>query len=582
MSRIFKTLPPIFRNVTNHTANKRWQIANTETGSYGVAIYEGLYITGSFNTVDGVTTPADAQTSNGEYKHLIHRSVNNLYYISPKDVDPPYDNPARPFCVRPFQHKELHGRVTVVSIPSAIFGDSIKPGSFELTSGSVVIKDDSEGNLYQVGYPSQSVNVSASTLFVGFNEGYQFQDASKRFNITPLDHTSRVKVVPRAQNIAFGDTTELTNERSNGTFALFDGTGSFGPFSSDDATDVAFVEVEGSTGYDFESDFAINFNLKLPTSQPVNSSWEGDWTSTSDVNLRTEVTTPDNVILSKREQGGNNPIEIAITGSSDRRLIIRRSSRAGGTPMEFTIPQSITSNTWYNILVQKTGSVFEIAFNQAAGTFNATTPDTVANQPLNNDTNIHIGGRPFGYKRKAYDPGVDRWVDDKRYRNISRPFQGGISDVRIFDRAIPSQATASLFADTNTFNHVGNIFYEHGMAVLTVPSGAGEPLSALHDITSRDFEIDFRGSYPITEHLYMCTLLDSEYNVTQNPTVLDPASSSMGVISSSFSEDDYFNPYITTVGLYNDDNELLAIGKLAQPIQKPSDYDITFMLRFDS
>ena len=82
--------------------------------------------------------------------------------------------------------------------------------------------------------------------------------------------------------------------------------------------------------------------------------------------------------------------------------------------------------------------------------------------------------------------------------------------------------------------------------------------------------------------MYICNLLDSEFNVTQNPTIIEPASSSLGTVSASFTEDENFNPYITTIGLYNDSNELLAIGKLAQPIQKPIDYDITFMIRFDT
>jgi hypothetical protein len=42
-----------------------------------------------------------------------------------------------------------------------------------------------------------------------------------------------------------------------------------------------------------------------------------------------------------------------------------------------------------------------------------------------------------------------------------------------------------------------------------------------------------------------------------------------------------FAPYITTVGLYNDSGELLAIGKLAQPIKKRDDVDMNFLIRID-
>ena len=49
-----------------------------------------------------------------------------------------------------------------------------------------------------------------------------------------------------------------------------------------------------------------------------------------------------------------------------------------------------------------------------------------------------------------------------------------------------------------------------------------------------------------------------------------------------FATSSEFNPYITTIGLYNDDNELLAVGKLAQPVRSPDDIDIVFNVQFDT
>jgi hypothetical protein len=42
-----------------------------------------------------------------------------------------------------------------------------------------------------------------------------------------------------------------------------------------------------------------------------------------------------------------------------------------------------------------------------------------------------------------------------------------------------------------------------------------------------------------------------------------------------------FAPYITTIGLYDNFGQLLAIGKLAQPIKKRSDVDMNFLIRLD-
>ena len=42
-----------------------------------------------------------------------------------------------------------------------------------------------------------------------------------------------------------------------------------------------------------------------------------------------------------------------------------------------------------------------------------------------------------------------------------------------------------------------------------------------------------------------------------------------------------FSPYITSIGLYNDLGQLLAVAKLAQPIKKRNDVDINFLVRID-
>jgi len=41
-------------------------------------------------------------------------------------------------------------------------------------------------------------------------------------------------------------------------------------------------------------------------------------------------------------------------------------------------------------------------------------------------------------------------------------------------------------------------------------------------------------------------------------------------------------PYVTTVGLYNDDNELLMVGKLGQPVRMSDETDTTFVIRYDT
>ena len=44
----------------------------------------------------------------------------------------------------------------------------------------------------------------------------------------------------------------------------------------------------------------------------------------------------------------------------------------------------------------------------------------------------------------------------------------------------------------------------------------------------------------------------------------------------------YLTPYITTIGLYDEDNNMLAVAKLPNPIKNLPDYDVNFIIRLDT
>ena len=56
---------------------------------------------------------------------------------------------------------------------------------------------------------------------------------------------------------------------------------------------------------------------------------------------------------------------------------------------------------------------------------------------------------------------------------------------------------------------------------------------------------------------------------------------SSGVKYEGFISHSEFGTYVTNIGLYNDQNELLAISKLSNPIKNDNDLDLSFLIRFD-
>jgi hypothetical protein len=54
------------------------------------------------------------------------------------------------------------------------------------------------------------------------------------------------------------------------------------------------------------------------------------------------------------------------------------------------------------------------------------------------------------------------------------------------------------------------------------------------------------------------------------------------VLSFSCDNSISFVRFFTTVGLYNDDNELLMVAKLGKPIMLSPDTDTTFIVKYDT
>jgi len=140
----------------------------------------------------------------------------------------------------------------------------------------------------------------------------------------------------------------------------------------------------------------------------------------------------------------------------------------------------------------------------------------------------------------------------------------------------------------------GNIFYSHGIAVLTSDDtpdvygvglygtsayGGGTDASfVLNFVTASDVTIAFSSSLTIYETQYKCTMRENEFNLSLNPSLISGSSED---IPYSFATSSFFSPYVTTVGLYDEYQNLLAIGKLSQPLPSSPTTDTTILINID-
>lgn len=176
---------------------------------------------------------------------------------------------------------------------------------------------------------------------------------------------------------------------------------------------------------------------------------------------------------------------------------------------------------------------------------------------------------------------------------------------------------------------VGNIFYNQGLIVLTRDSAAK---------LQNDWDLNFKSTKTIYEHEYLLIANEDEFNVSQNPSAIvteggeyssftdtsgnthrvytkQPVKyirkksilengntldyrftgSYSGSNSASYagfehydlsgsvdSTGSFLTPFITTIGLYDDDCDLIAVAKLPQPIKSEADITVNFIVRFDT
>jgi hypothetical protein len=119
--------------------------------------------------------------------------------------------------------------------------------------------------------------------------------------------------------------------------------------------------------------------------------------------------------------------------------------------------------------------------------------------------------------------------------------------------------------------YVGNVIYTHGQLIIT------DELVALYYNSYFNAVLKWKSNLPIFTHNYHCKIKSSEFNYSLNKTILETSDG----LAKPFVTASFFNPYFTTVGLYNDSNELMAVAKLGRPTPKSIDTDMSVIVKLD-
>tara|TARA_R110002020_G_scaffold59538_21_gene162287 strand:+ start:3441 stop:4610 length:1170 start_codon:yes stop_codon:yes gene_type:complete len=95
-------------------------------------------------------------------------------------------------------------------------------------------------------------------------------------------------------------------------------------------------------------------------------------------------------------------------------------------------------------------------------------------------------------------------------------------------------------------------------------------------VRNRLCNVTFNNTVELNSSIYFCRLNHNDFNYSANPTYV----SGSKIVTKRFAKDQPVS-YLTTVGLYSADNELLAVAKVSEPLRKDPNTELTLRVRLD-
>ena len=554
-------------------ANKLWKFASDDTETFagkstfyenfGMKIYRVLYPENDlyYGAVANISSSLYARvfTTQSVDPKLLWYSMDHKYYNQ-------YKNDGNPtYLISSNAKLNLSVSGSLLVLPQDVFGEGVKPKSFKITnystdpSHSYSMIDDGDGNVIDLSFDtSKIISNDNSLLYLGFNEKYReygfrnkqlagVYDGSNRVNNIDYVNPKRIRFAPGIPTTA--------PVSSSGTCMVTEG-GYLHVTSKENFTPLP------------KSSFAISFWVNVPPSQSNN-----DNSYNYIVNKNTMVLDDGfnrrigkyNTSLVER-RSSHYPFDVRITNSSNpnpHRIVFEQSSAEN---IVTVTSSAIIPGNWYHVVCQKSASIYSIHLN---GTLNASSSFEMTKNVSNNHE-MYIGGNGTN----------------------SGMISASIDEFRIYNTALTQTQISSLSDNSYGLgyayqsNVVGNIFYKSGEILISDPRPKyanallGRTGSFDYGGRTHGFSGEFRSTTTFYEYQVICKIRKKEFNLSQNISLReggDPNSYKLR----NFVTSSHFNPYITTIGLYDDNDELLAIGKLASPLEKRDDVDMNIIVRWD-
>jgi len=495
--------------------------------------------------------------------------------------------------------RDLFATASIFSVPHNRLGDGIRPGTIEVVDTSVtssdltnitikdVKLDEYHGKLIDTTLPTGSYVPFGNLIgYWGFND--EVTDREVAFDNVIEDRSGYINNGV-GKNLKYIDGIKTTGptQLPSGKMVQFNGSDSY-------------VLIDNKPNYKFfeTNNYSVSVWTLLPTSQSDASGTHNAIVSKRGTQKDYGTTNKGDQILRRRNIGSSNfPFDLEVynqeAGSNNGKVRISLSN--GITRILTSSTTKINDNEPHHICFNKTGSHMELwvdGVKEATGSLPTSgSIDNITMRGISNSYDVLLGSRFIS------DGGFDKFSD---FASLSgsldefRMYNKGLTESEIKGLANNDYVTGSAY-QTDT---VGEVFYNHGVMVVSDPrpkyryvwtgqSGTwnyGNEVLNENDNVPNSSEYGWLTKYKSSKQLHelnvLCEVGANEFNVSQNPTLKinndSEASEMKGMVTGSD-----FKNYFTTLGLYNPNGDLIAVGKLASAIQNRSDVDITVKVRMD-
>ena len=517
---VFKKIESSDVKINKFQVYKTWHVISGSATSSALPLV-GIYSDTNILPVLGTSlTYNDSSNIDGSLQTIAYFSINHQYFK--------YKNfPALTYGPTDLNRtkKHLYQSASILSFPQIRIGEGIKHSTFMLTASF------NSGSIYGSSSYGTGSYLTISPLYIKSDRYGNLHDIA--FNTASIVNKNTFY---EGFNEYF-DTTRITYESSNVTYvngintttglqqpiglsAQFDGNG--------------YIRTKLDGAYNRQTNYAVSFFLSGANNTSNNE-----------------------LIVAKASSSlaPQYPFSIELSGSNQ--LVYKI---AGSTEFQSVLTSSIVADIWTHVVCQKSGSNMQLYVNGAlhASASNnllslITSPFT-ASARIDNTADLFIGG----------------------FNDTSMNLQGKLDEIRVYNKALSAVEIGYLAdrTEAGTFlqtNHVGNIFTKQGIAVVSSPD------YRFKDVIYLPYSASYKSTVTLYELNVIANVDAGDFNMSSNLTLTgDDDSTYQSFVSSSV-----FAPYITTIGLYDNAGQLLAIGKLAQPIQTRSDVDMNFLIRLD-